>query len=408
MKFNSSVFEKLLFPLNKKAYGELQKAVDGIDRNNPGKLKEMLENYQNAATESTLKEEWRPGAANQTKYPTLNITIYFDPSTDHKISTLHKASDYRIIVDYEEKTPALYTGNHLVVGFHHKGVLNSFIVPMEYLFGFGETAVLKQGSYQLYSHTLLPEESQYETAYPLMQNPLPDINQKGLYRAQKAHQEKSSIYVGITKRTWQERYKQHCYATMKGSNLLFHRALRGEFFKIKVLEHIVERAGLTETQALDLEETEVENRSLSSLYQKGLNMIPGGKAGLQCISHFAKRTGYTLVQELNADNMEAVLLEVQKHTLERNFHTSDMKLVNEKIAKLWAENMDFRVKVMTGQHNRFSFRQIQSARIWDASGWTHDKILENLVKIENRKIGMDQLERLLDGKTYTSIPEVLM
>jgi hypothetical protein len=36
------------------------------------------------------------------------------------------------------------------------------------------------------------------------------------------------------------------------------------------------------------------------------------------------------------------------------------------------------------------------------------KILESLHKIDTKKIGMDQLERLLKGEIYASIPDVLI
>jgi hypothetical protein len=85
------------------------------------------------------------------------------------------------------------------------------------------------------------------------------------------------------------------------------------------LEHIVERAGLTEKQALEVEEKEVEKRSLHSLHPNGLNMIPGGYAGLKCVHNFAARTGYTLDKELSADTLEAVLVDVQQYSLKKAF-----------------------------------------------------------------------------------------
>jgi len=137
-------------------------------------------------------------------------------------------------------------------------------------------------------------------------------------------------------------------------------------------------------------------------------MIPGGYAGLKCVYSFASRTGYTLDREVSADNLETVLADVQRHTLKKHFKTADIKRVNEEIARLWAQDVNFRIKATTGQRNRFSFPQIQAARIWDASGWLKEKILENLKKINSKKIGMDQLEKLLKGETYALIPDVLI
>jgi hypothetical protein len=142
------------------------------------------------------------------------------------------------------------------------------------------------------------------------------------------------FYIGITRRTWQERYRQHRRNMGWGSNLLFHRALRGEFCSIGCIEHIVEYAGLTEHQAFGIEEKEVEKRSLHSLFPNGLNMIPGGYARLEFVRHFAARTGYTLRGELTADGVESVLADVQRHSLHRHFNTSDSKKVNAEIARL--------------------------------------------------------------------------
>ena len=165
---------------------------------------------------------------------------------------------------------------------------------------------------------------------------------------------------------------------------------------------------MTQRQALEIEEKEVEKRSLHSLYPNGLNMIPGGYAGLKCVHEYAKRTGYCAAGEVTADNIESVLVEVQRHQLNRHFNSNEAEKVNAEIARLWAEDMNFRIDAMTGQQNRFSFRQIQAARIWHACGWAKEKILEHLKRLDSKEIGMDQLHRLLRGETYVSIPDVLI
>ena len=225
---------------------------------------------------------------------------------------------------------------------------------------------------------------------------------------QQFHKNNAFIYVGVTKRTWLERYREHFNAMCRGSKLRFHRALRGEFCSIGTLEHIVERAGLTEKQAMEIEEKEVEKRALYSLHPGGLNMIPGGYAGLQCVSNFASRTGYKLKQELNADTLESVLVDVQQNLFKKHFNTTSMKRVNYEISRLWTEDINYRINVTTNHNNRFSFPQIQAARIWDASGWAKEKIFESLQKIDTRELNMDQLERLLKGETYASIPDILI
>jgi hypothetical protein len=407
MTFNSTVFERLLFPLHKRVYGEIQEALDTIEKKHPGKLQEIFANFKVSARSDTQTETWRQGNANNVTYPSLNITILFEPEANQKISTLYKSTEYKIAISFKEQLPYMYKGSHLIVGYNVRNTLNSFIVPLEYLFGFNEKAILRDGSFQLYSHTILSSDNN-----AALNRELNAIKETGGYNTlpsvQQFHVDNALLYVGITRRTWLERYRQHCNDMRRGSNLLFHRALRGEYCRIGVLEHIVERAGLTERQALEIEEKEVEKRSLHSLHPNGLNMIPGGYAGLKCVHQFAIRTGYRSEKGFPTDNLEAVLVDVQKHLLKKHFKTTNIKRVNAEIARLWAQDINFRIKATTGQQNRFSFAQIQAARIWEASGWPKDKILENLQKIDAKKIGIDQLERLLKGDTYASIPDVLI
>ena len=407
MTFNSTVFERLLFPLHKRVYRQIQEALDATEKKHPGKLQEILANFEAAAKRDTQTETWMPGKADDAVYPSLDVTILFEPKTNRKISTLYKSADCNVKTGFKENHPSTYKGSHLVLGYYLRNTLHSFIAPLEYLLGFNEKLILRDGSYQLYSHTILSSDNQ-----AVINKELEAVRGSGEYgrqpSAQRYHQNNSLLYVGITRRTWLERYRQHCNDMRRGSNLLFHRALRSEFCKIGVLEHIVERAGLTEKQAMEIEEKEVEKRSLHSLHPNGLNMIPGGYAGLKCVHNFASRTGYKLGGELSADNIETVLADVQRHALKKHFDTTDIKRVNAEIARLWAEDINFRIKATTGQKNRFSFPQIQAARIWDASGWLKEKILESLRKIDAKKIGMGQLERLLKGETYASIPDVLI
>jgi hypothetical protein len=335
------------------------------------------------------------------------VSIVFGQKSSLKIATLRKSTDYRICIDYEEKPPSEFRGSHLIVGFHQGKTLHSFISPLGYLLGFDEKKILQEGSYQLYSHTIMSPDNQV-----IINRQLEAISKDSDYSntssVQQFYQKNSLLYVGITRQTWQERYRQHCRDMGRGSNLLFHRALRGEFCTIGCIEHIVERAGLTVKQAFEIEEKEVEKRSLHSLYPNGLNMIPGGYAGLKCIHHYATRTGYTMTGEPTAENSESVLVDVQCHLLKKQLKTDDIARANAEIARLWAEDMGFRIKATTGQQNRFSFRQIQAARTWHASGWPPEKIFECLQKMDSKEIGMDQLDRLLRGETYASIPDVLI
>jgi hypothetical protein len=82
--------------------------------------------------------------------------------------------------------------------------------------------------------------------------------------------------------------------------------------------------------------------------------------------------------------------------------------VNEKIRKLWAENMDFRIKVTTSEERRFSFSQIQAIRIWEASGWSEQQILDQINSKSSYQYNIDQINNLLAGRTYAKIPFILI
>ncbi|MDR2596362.1 MAG: hypothetical protein LBC76_03465, partial [Treponema sp.] len=333
--------------------------------------------------------------------------ILFFPELCPRISTLYKCTDFKLAVDFKESSPSKFKGSHLIVGYYKEKTLHSYIVPLEYLLGTKTNFILRDGTYQVYSHTILSTNNQAVITKDL--EVIRDNRQYGkIPSVQQFHKNNAFIYVGITKRTWLERYREHFNAMCRGSKLRFHRALRGELCKIGILEHIVERAGLTEKQAMEIEEKEVEKRALHSLHPNGLNMIPGGYAGLHCVSNFASRTGYKLKQELNADTLESVLVDVQQNLLKKHFNTTNMKRVNYEISRLWMEDINYRINVTTHHNNRFSFPQIQAARIWEASGWSKEKIFESLHKIDAKELNMDQLDRLLKGETYASIPDVLI
>lgn len=61
-----------------------------------------------------------------------------------------------------------------------------------------------------------------------------------------------------------------------------------------------------------------------------------------------------------------------------------------------------------GAYNRLSYRQIRNARLWHACGWSTDKIVENLMGMDGRVVTHEQVQRLLDGKSYATIPHVLI
>jgi len=80
-------------------------------------------------------------------------------------------------------------------------------------------------------------------------------------------------YVGMTKRSWQERYAEHVEKALEESgSTLFHLAIRNMQGKRVIHVHDVSAFGLSKTEAKECEKALI---SKSSLYPNGLNMKVG-------------------------------------------------------------------------------------------------------------------------------------
>ena len=116
MKFNPTVFERLLFPLHKRVYRQIQETLDIIEKKHPGNLKEIIANFKVSAKSDTQTEIWRPGKTEEVKYPSIDVSILFEKSVEQKIPMLHKSTAYKIAFDYKEKPSSEFKGSHLVIG----------------------------------------------------------------------------------------------------------------------------------------------------------------------------------------------------------------------------------------------------------------------------------------------------
>jgi hypothetical protein len=106
---------------------------------------------------------------------------------------------------------------------------------------------------------------------------------------------KAARYIGLTSRNWQTRYREHQRDALTGSELLFHTTLASVFPEggvsqagMGVFEIVrrglcliseLEYVNLTYDEAMQVEEKLVER----TLHPAGLNMIPGGFAGLKLL-----------------------------------------------------------------------------------------------------------------------------
>jgi len=122
-----------------------------------------------------------------------------------------------------------------------------------------------------------------------------DIAPMDFAQEELGEQFKAARYVGLTSRNWQTRYREHQRDALTGSELLFHTTLAsvlpedgiiqvgmGVFELVRrglTLTSELEYVNLTYEEAMQVEEKLVER----TLYPAGLNMIPGGFAGIRLL-----------------------------------------------------------------------------------------------------------------------------
>jgi hypothetical protein len=187
-------------------------------------------------------------------------------------------------------------------------------------------------------------------------------------------------YFGITKKAWYERLNQHIRSARDGSPYLFHRAIR-EHQKVCVL-HKVMLAAVNEDTALEMEEEWV---GMFSLYPLGLNMIPGGRAGIRYLSKLSVGR-FSNIEERDV-------------LLERLSAQDDLPgKQNPLCAARWAADIDYVERVICGHSGRLSADQVRTIRTLASFGKRPTEI-QTLVGTTSRR----QIDDLLRGVTYTRI-----
>lgn len=117
------------------------------------------------------------------------------------------------------------------------------------------------------------------------------------------------IYVGVTKKTWSSRWKEHLQAARAGSPYDFHKAIR-HFEGSYHSTHTVLSVSQSWDEAMMWEESFIEERSLRP---KGLNMIPGGKAGIA----FAAKYGVKANTSKRWENRNVIIRRIQQNAKRR-------------------------------------------------------------------------------------------
>lgn len=183
-------------------------------------------------------------------------------------------------------------------------------------------------------------------------------------------------YVGITKQRWQDRLGQHVSAARNGSKLVFHDAIRRNADADKVHRLIV--LGCSYEAALDEEERFVDE---FTLYPRGLNMIPGGKAGFAYLASLGFRP--TGAQERDAC-LERL---VERDTIEGK--------PNPLCAARWASDQDYINRVICGHSSRLDLDQVRGIRMLHSFGKSVVEIANHL-EISNTR----QVREVVRGARY--------
>jgi hypothetical protein len=193
-----------------------------------------------------------------------------------------------------------------------------------------------------------------------------------------------NAYIGVTKRGWRTRWAEHIRSAERGSRYRFHQAIRHFGDTALTVLHRVIACGQTEAEAMALEEQMV---GLETLYPKGLNMIPGGYAGLKYLRQIGA-----------AGANERVTPDDKQEIVNRFFETASRRgLPNPLAAANWCDPA-YAEKVICAGDDRLKPDQIRNARFLASIGKSTDDIV-TAIGARNKP----QVQRLLAGSTYSRV-----
>jgi hypothetical protein len=201
---------------------------------------------------------------------------------------------------------------------------------------------------------------------------------------------KSLTYIGVTKRGWRSRWCEHLNAAKAGSHYRFHEAIRRFLWQPKhdrmpSVGHELIASHLDLNTAMDLEERIVAQ---DSLYPSGLNMVPGGFAGIR---HLGKHGFHVATQQIgNSWERRDLLL--------RRFseYCRSTGSANPLAAARWLDDA-YAERVICANPNNFDLSEIIEIRYLAALGHPSDFIASHLGCSERRVM------RCLSGTTYARV-----
>jgi hypothetical protein len=210
------------------------------------------------------------------------------------------------------------------------------------------------------------------------------------------------LYYGITKRGWNTRFSEHTKsAVAQKSHRLFPRKL-SELVEARVAQlsggagngprlagivSALSGVGLSKDSAMDIEEYLVEKYSLSSKHPRGLNMIPGGREGIEALHRlFAAKDK----EPVETEEREIVVDQFLKGK-------SQLSAAKLAIAEKWSDPK-YAEAVICGRENRLGADQVREIRYLAALGGSPEEIRKKVGAIDE-----GQIQRVLAGRTYSRI-----
>jgi hypothetical protein len=184
-------------------------------------------------------------------------------------------------------------------------------------------------------------------------------------------------YIGVSKHAWFERLSQHISSARNGSHYLFHGGIINHQ-SVEIL-HRVFFCGLDIENAMKLEEDLV---AMFTLYPLGLNMIPGGYAGIRYLSKLCK-TNINTPSERDTE-------------IERISNISSLLgKPNPLCAARWASDQDFVNRVICGHSGRLTPEQIRTIRLHTSFGTRIEEIAA-VINVSN----INRVKKVINNKTY--------
>jgi len=213
-------------------------------------------------------------------------------------------------------------------------------------------------------------------------------------------------YYGLTKRGWNIRFNEHWregarnYKTRRLFPLKVRSLIQSNMArkngglnggaKLKHINTVLCTNGASQNHAMNAEEYLVDKYSLNSKHPNGLNMIPGGYAGIKALHKLRGENPNKNNQFMSTEQRERLLDEY----LLKNPRVG---VPNPGAAEKWKDDA-YAEAVICGPENRLNPDQVRETRYLSATGLEPDVILQKVGALNLR-----QVEGVLSGKHYSRI-----